>query len=187
MTTIRELLDVGQADAPAIIVPGGRTLSYADLRKQVDSLAGQLHTLGIGRNDRVAIVLPNGPAMAIMFLTVAGCATAAPLNPAYREEEFRFYLDDLGAAALVTLPNDMPAAHAAAPASAMRLSLVGEPGSYSLQKDGVDVAASAPVYAPENDVALVLHTSGTTARPKIVPLTQLNMTTSAGNIKNALA
>jgi acyl-CoA synthetase (AMP-forming)/AMP-acid ligase II len=185
--TIRDLLNAGQDEAPAIITCDGPTLTYADLRRQVDILAGQLATLGIGAGDRVAIVLPNGPAAGILFLATAACATAAPLNQAYREDEFRFYLDDLGARALITLPGDAPAAHAAAPADAARLSLVGEPGSYSLQQDGVDLAVSAARYAPADEVALVLHTSGTTARPKIVPLTQRNLTTSAANIKAALA
>ncbi|HLF78658.1 MAG TPA: acyl--CoA ligase [Dehalococcoidia bacterium] len=184
--TIRELLAAGRDGAPAILTCDGPTLNYAELRRQVDQLAGQLATLGIGPGDRVAIVLPNGPAAGILFLAVAACATAAPLNQAYREDEFRFYLDDLGAKALITLPDDAPAAHAAAPDDAVRLALVGEPGSYSLQRDGVNVAVSPARYAPADEVALVLHTSGTTARPKIVPLSQRNLTTSAANIKAAL-
>ncbi len=186
-TTIRELLDSGKDQDTAILTPGGPTLTYADLRKQIDHVAGQLTALGIGAGDRVAFVVPNGPAAAILFLTVASCATAAPLNPAYREDEFRFYMDDLGAKALITFPDDAAAAHAAAPASAMRLALTGEPGSYTLNKDGEPVAPTQPLYAPPDQPAMVLHTSGTTARPKIVPLTQRNMTTSAANIKAALA
>src|SRR6266540_7387491 len=100
-TTIRELLENGKGDAPAIITPGGPTLTYHELRSQVDHLAGQLSALGIGAGERVAIVLPNGPAAGILFLAVSACASAAPLNQAYREEEFRFYLDDLGAKALI--------------------------------------------------------------------------------------
>jgi acyl-CoA synthetase (AMP-forming)/AMP-acid ligase II len=186
-STIRELLDAGRDAAPAIIVPDGPTLTFADLRKQVDNLAGQLTTLGIGKDDRVAIVLPNGPAAAIVFLAVSSCATAAPLNPAYREDEFRFYLDDLGARALITLPDDAPAAYASIPEEAMPLALLDEPGSYTLRNGTVDIAAAAPAYGGPGDVSLVLHTSGTTARPKIVPLTQRNLTTSAGNILESLS
>ena len=62
-----------------------------------------LNRMGIGRNDRVAIVLPNGPEMAAAFIAIGCGATTAPLNPAYRAEEFDFYLSDLGAKALVIL------------------------------------------------------------------------------------
>jgi acyl-CoA synthetase (AMP-forming)/AMP-acid ligase II len=182
-----ELLSAGDDAAPAIIEPAGPTITYAQLRQQVAHLAGQLNALGIGRNDRVAIVLPNGPEAAVSFLAVASCATAAPLNQAYREEEFRFYMDDLKAKALITLPGDAPAAHAAAGPDVLRLALEGRLGSYSLQQDRADVKAVEPTYAEADDVALVLHTSGTTARPKIVPLRQRNLIVSSGNIRESLA
>ncbi len=185
-STLRDLLNAGADHLPAIVTVDGHTLTHGQLRAQIDHLAGQLAALGVGRGDRIGLVLPNGPEAAISFLAAACCATAAPLNPAYREEEFRFYLDDLGAKALITLPDDAPAAHAAAPASALRLQWRGEPGSYSLWHDGAEVQPAAPVFAEPADVALVLHTSGTTARPKIVPLNQTNLVISAGNIMKAL-
>jgi acyl-CoA synthetase (AMP-forming)/AMP-acid ligase II len=186
-TRIIELLDNGKDDAPAILTAdGANVVTYAELRKQVRDLAGQLNAVGVGRGDRVAIVLPNGPAMAVAFLAVASCATAAPLNPAYREEEFRFYMDDLKAKALITLPGDAPEAHQAASRETLRLAMVGEPDSYKLLLGGQPVQPQAPVFAEPDDVALVLHTSGTTARPKIVPLSQRNLVTSSGNIIQSL-
>ena len=186
--TIIELLAGGAGDAPAIAAPGREAVSYEALREQVARLAGQLRALGVERNDRVAIVLPNGPEMAIAFLAVASCATAAPLNPGYREEEYRFYLDDLNAKALITRAGDAEAAHAAASDDMLRLALTGEAGALNLQRDGAAVEAVQAVdYAEPDDIALVLHTSGTTSRPKIVPLTQRNLTTSAGNIASWLA
>jgi acyl-CoA synthetase (AMP-forming)/AMP-acid ligase II len=184
---IFELLSAGDDSAPAIIEPAGPTITYAQLRQQVSHLAGQLNALGVGRNDRVAIVLPNGPEAAVSFLAVAACATAAPLNQAYREDEFRFYMDDLKAKALITLPGDAEAAHAAVGSDVLRLAIDGRLGSHSLQKDGVDVSPVAPTFADPDDVALVLHTSGTTARPKIVPLRQHNLVISSGNIRESLA
>ncbi len=186
-STIRELLDAGADDAPAIVTVDGPTLSFSELRIQVDHLAGQLAAAGVAPGERVAIILPNGPAAGILFLAAAACATAAPLNQGYREEEFRFYLDDLGAKALVTLPGDAAAAHAAAPASTLRLELHGEAGSYSLHRDGAALEPMTPNFAPASEIALVLHTSGTTARPKIVPLSGANLVASAGNIRNSLA
>ena len=97
MRTIRELLDVGRDHEVAIVSEAGGSLTYRQLRQQIASLASQLAGAGIEAGDRVAIVLPNGPAMATTFLSIASCSTAAPLNPAYTEDEFRFYLDDLNA------------------------------------------------------------------------------------------
>ena len=185
--TVFELLSAGNDEAPAIVVPGGPTLSFAEMRRQVEHLAGQLNAAGVGRGERVALVTPNGPEAALTFLAATACATAAPLNPAYREDEFRFYMDDLNAKVLITLPGDAEAAHAAAGPDVIRLALAGEPGSFTLQRDGADVPSQAPVFAQPDDVALVLHTSGTTARPKIVPLSQRNLVVSAGNIREALA
>ncbi|HEU0075765.1 MAG TPA: acyl--CoA ligase [Dehalococcoidia bacterium] len=182
-----ELLSAGEASAPAIIEPAGPTITYAQLREQVAHLAGQLNALGIARNDRVAIVLPNGPEAALSFLAVAACATAAPLNQAYREDEFRFYMDDLKAKALITLPNDAPAAHAAAGNDVLRLALDGRLGGYTLLHDGAEVEPVTPTFGEADDIALVLHTSGTTARPKIVPLKQRNLLVSSGNIRESLA
>jgi acyl-CoA synthetase (AMP-forming)/AMP-acid ligase II len=186
-TTVPELLAAGRDNAPALLTPEGPTLTFADLRRQVQRLAGQLNAAGIGRNDRVAYVLPNGPAAAIVFLAATSCATAAPLNAAYREEEFRFYLDDLHARVLITLPDDAPAAHAAASAETLHLALTGDPGSYNLSRDGKAIEPVQVIPPAPDDVALVLHTSGTTARPKIVPLSQRNLTVSAGNIVRSLS
>jgi acyl-CoA synthetase (AMP-forming)/AMP-acid ligase II len=186
MTTIRELLEHGNGGDPAIVVPGAPTLTFDALRAQIDALATQLSAFGIGRNDRVAIVLPNGPEAAITFLAVTQTATAAPLNPAYREDEFRFYLDDLGAKALITRGGDAAAAHAAAGDDVLRLALTGAAGSYSFESDSPSVRAAEPDWAGPEDIALVLHTSGTTARPKIVPLSQHNLITSASSIMASL-
>ena len=185
--TIIELLASGDANAAAIAAPGREPLTYEALRDEVARLAGQLRALGVERGERVAIVLPDGPEMVVAFLAVAICATVAPLNPAYREEEFRFYLDDLNAKALVTRAGEAAEAHAAAPASVLRVALEGDAGALRLSHDGAPVAPVEPRFAAPNDVALVLHTSGTTSRPKLVPLTQRNLTTSATNIVAALA
>src|SRR5947207_6557295 len=161
--TISALLLNGAGSEPSILGVQDLKLTFNQLRDQVERLSGQLRGLGIGLGDRVGIVLPNGPEMAITFLAVAATATAAPLNPAYREEEFRFYLDDLEAKALITLPGDAPAAHAALSPAAMRLSLEGAPGDLKLVHDGVEAKALDAQFAGADDIALVLHTSGTTA------------------------
>jgi acyl-coenzyme A synthetase/AMP-(fatty) acid ligase len=95
--TIRDILFSADAKAPAIGAPGKFPLSYQQLLGHAEDVAARLRGLGVGRDDRVAIVLPNGPEMAVAFLASALCGTAAPLNPAYRRDELDFYLNDLDA------------------------------------------------------------------------------------------
>ena len=184
--TIAEALATGAEEAPAIVGVERAALSHGELRALLERLGGELRAAGVGPLDRVAIVLPNGPELAIAFLAAASHATAAPLSPAYTETEFRFYLEDLGAKALLTLPGDAAAAHAAAGDGVVRIALEGEGGSLRLVPEGAEEAAGGGELGPD-DVALVLHTSGTTARPKLVPLTQRNLAASARNIGASLA
>jgi acyl-CoA synthetase (AMP-forming)/AMP-acid ligase II len=189
--TVSALIATHPDDAPAIGAPDRDWLSYGALRALTAEVRETLHGLGIGRGDRVAIVLPNGPEMATAFFTVAQVATTAPLNPAYREEEYEFYLEDLKAKALIVADDyDGPALPAAQKfgVAILRLSFdVAAPaGSFTLSAD--KVADSCDAAAPaEDDVALILHTSGTTSRPKIVPLLQSNLFASAHNIQQSLA
>jgi acyl-CoA synthetase (AMP-forming)/AMP-acid ligase II len=152
-----------------------------------------LNEHGVGRGDRVAIVLDNGPHMASAFLGVAAGATAAPLNPAYRAEEFEFYLTDLRASLLIieadkTSPVVEVADKLGIPIA--RLSLLPQrgAGAFSLAFPSAHPAAPArPGAATPEDIALVLHTSGTTSRPKIVPLSQRNICASAHNVRTSLS
>ncbi|ARC88757.1 acyl--CoA ligase [Rhodovulum sp. MB263] len=191
LQTISDLLQGQDNAAPAIGAPGRDWLDFAGLRDQARRVAEALHGAGIGRGDRVAIVLPNGPEMAAAFVTVAQAAVTAPLNPAYREEEFAFYLEDLKARAVV-LPEgyDGPAAAAAERLGLCVLRLSVDPdepaGRFSLSAEGGGGACDAAAPGP-GDVALILHTSGTTSRPKIVPLTQANVAASAVHIRDSLA
>jgi acyl-CoA synthetase (AMP-forming)/AMP-acid ligase II len=183
--TITQLLDTGEAGRPAIRATEGRApLTYAGLRALAERTVGTLNGLGIGRGDRVAIVLPNGPEMATVFVAVACAATTAPLNPAYRQDEFEFYIDDLKAKALLVAKGvETPARAAAAKLGVPVIEVVPgtEAGAFTLE-GGTPGRAAQPGMAGEEEVALVLHTSGTTARPKIVPLTHGNVTASARHI-----
>ncbi|MCP5266796.1 MAG: AMP-binding protein [Burkholderiaceae bacterium] len=191
-TTIRALLDAGADADTALSAPGGVPLSFGALRTLVDDTVAALNAAGIGRNDRVAIVLPNGPEMATAFLAVAGGATSAPLNPSYRADEFEFYLSDLGAKGLVVAAgSDSPAIEVARRLGIRLIELqpqaqVGA-GAFRLAPEGEALACAEPGPARPDDVALVLHTSGTTSRPKIVPLSQRNVCASARNIREFLS
>ena len=101
---------VGADDANALLSPGGVPLAYSALRALVAETTAALNVRGIGAGDRVGIVLDNGPEMAATFLSIASAATAAPLNPTYRAEEFEFYLTDLNAKLLIVAEGkDSPA------------------------------------------------------------------------------
>ncbi len=192
--TIRSLLDRGAQDAVALTAPGGVPLTFGALRILVDSTVERLNAIGIGRGDRVAIVLPNGPAMATAFLAVAAGCASAPLNPAYRADEFEFYLNDLNARGLIVeAGSDSPAVEVARKLGVRIIELVSRPergaGFFELvaEAGAEGVRAQAPGAAQADDVALVLHTSGTTSRPKIVPLSQTNVWASARNIREFLS
>jgi acyl-CoA synthetase (AMP-forming)/AMP-acid ligase II len=190
-STLHELLSTGADAATALAAPAAAPLTYRGLRANVARCAARLNAAGIGRGDRVAIVLPNGPQMAAAFVSIASCATAAPLNPAYRADEFDFYLSDLGARALVVeRGSDSPAVGVAGKRGIAIIELVTADegaGAFDLQASGTAAAPGASGMAEAGDVALILHTSGTTSRPKIVPLTQANVCASACNVRDTLA
>jgi acyl-CoA synthetase (AMP-forming)/AMP-acid ligase II len=177
-------------DGISILGLGRNPITYGQLLEQVTESAKRLLEFGINRNDRVAIVLPNGPEMATAFLSISSRATAAPLNPAYQAPEFDFFLSDLGAKALVTQHNfGTPALQVADKLGIPIIELFPDPtfsGRFTLAGESIQSYESISDFAGSEDCALVLHTSGTTSRPKIVPLTQANLTTSAKNIKKTL-
>ncbi len=185
---LKSLIDQQPASAVAIMAPERLPLTYGGLAGLCDATVTRLNELGLGRNDKLAIVLPNGPDMAAAFLVCACAVTVAPLNPAYREDEFHFSMEDLKARALLVEEGSTSPAIAAA----MRLgipvfSLIPGQDAGSIIIIGEAFAsASLKGLAEAEDIALVLHTSGTTSRPKIVPLTHANLLASAANIKNAL-
>lgn len=190
--TIRDLIEE-QANrypsATAIMAPGRAPLTYRALSEQIKETVGELNPLGVGRNDRVAVVLPNGPEMAVTFLAVASGATCAPLNPAYGAREFDFYLSDLRAKALIVQAGaDTPAREVAHKLRVPIIELLpdrrGKAGSFTLAGSVGRSATDAGLAGPD-DVALVLHTSGTTSRPKMVPLSHVNLCTSARNVSSA--
>jgi acyl-CoA synthetase (AMP-forming)/AMP-acid ligase II len=196
-STIRALIAGGDGPSPALLAPARPALSYDALSALADGTVATLNGLGIARNDRVAIVLPNGAEMAAAFIAIGAGATTAPLNPAYRAEEFRFYLSDLQARALVVeRGSQSPAIAIAGELDVPVIELVpgegGPAGGFTLASSNKrragegNGAAGRPGPAEPEDVALVLHTSGTTSRPKIVPLSQANVTASARNIAATL-
>jgi len=191
--TLKDLLAQGAEAAAAVSAPGRPTLSHGALRLLIETTLARLNGLGLGRNDRVAIVLDNGPEMATCFLACANGVASAPLNPSYRADEFEFYLSDLNAKALIVgRGSASPAVDVAVKLGVPIIDLVSDAaspaGSFTLEprRAGAATPATNGGYAAPEDVSMVLHTSGTTSRPKIVPLSQGNLAASASNIARTL-
>ncbi len=191
LATVDDPLDheAAVADAPALLAPAREALTYDGLRAFVPRIAGNLRAGGIDAGNRVALLVENGPEAASAFLAVSSAAAVAPLNPAYRAHELEFFLDDLDARAVVVSDSlDTPVREVARSRGIRVLDLHVDPsqpaGIFTL--DGVPEDGS-PTNSPEpGAVALALHTSGTTSRPKLVPLTHRQLAVSAGNVAETL-
>jgi acyl-CoA synthetase (AMP-forming)/AMP-acid ligase II len=184
--TLANLLTRAQHAHAAVIVPeAGNSISYRNLADQVEALAALLRCTSLKPGDTVAIVLPNGLEYLACFLAVTRARLiAAPLNPGYKREEYRFYLDDAGARLVIGPPETHPVQDVA---RALNLPVVRavrtKGGSVELNGEGLVDRAGRIADSPRaDDTALFLHTSGTTSRPKGVLLTHANLMASVGNI-----
>jgi acyl-CoA synthetase (AMP-forming)/AMP-acid ligase II len=184
--TLLDLLNFTANDHDyALIAPGKPTLTYKQLYNNIIQLTAALNGFGIGRGDRVALVMGNGPEMIISFLAVAMCATVAPLNPKYKKEEFAFYYEDTKPRALITIAGTTDLAHKAATTDMDIIQAnPNADGTLSFEfLKGKRAPRPIEIADPE-DVAMILHTSGTTGRPKRVPILHSNLVASAMNIKS---
>jgi acyl-CoA synthetase (AMP-forming)/AMP-acid ligase II len=166
---------------PALICPDdGTVVTHRELATSVHRLAGLLAGLGVRRGQRVAIAMPNGPEIVELLLAVAALgATAAPMNPAYTQAEYAFYLSDLDPALLLVPAGRGADARAAAGGRTVADVSARALGPPQLSVAGTRATRESP-FGPGSpgDVALLLHTSGTTRRPKQVPLLQRNLMAS---------
>jgi hypothetical protein len=159
LRTVKDLLASGGDEAPAIAAHGAPPLACAGFRSLIDDTIATLNRLGVGRNDRVAIVLPNGPEMATAFVAIASASTSAPLNPSYRTDEFEFYMDDLKAKALVVEAGSAsPAIEAATRLGIAILTLTpsGAAGGFTLSGGPLGASARPGAAEPEDIAALCI-------------------------------
>src|SRR5258706_9742199 len=183
--TLTAILD--HPDRPALVVPeDGQVLTYGQVADRVASLAGSLAAAGVGRGDRVALTLPNGPDMVLLLLAITALgAAAAPLNPAYTHSEYVFYVTDIAPRVFV-LPASRPAAASSAADECSMTVLTARADGDGPPTLLVDDKELSPVTGFESgqpdDVGIVLHTSGTTSRPKQVPLRQRNLMASTRTV-----
>jgi amino acid adenylation domain-containing protein len=172
--------------APAILGRRRSTLTYGGLRRHVENVGETLNSMGIGRNDRVAVVLPEGPETAVACVAIACTATCAPLNPAYSAMEFDRYFANLNPKALILSAGSVSAARSVAetrgiPVLELAIPKEGHAGLFTISGN----CPFQPVkrtFAQPDDIALVLYSSGTAGRQKLVSLTHQNICVSAQNI-----
>jgi oxalate---CoA ligase len=184
--TLADLFFQADPQHPAVILPDeALVFAHRALPDQVEALAAVLRQTGVQPGQPVAIVLPNGLEYLVAFLAVTRARLiAAPLNPAYKPEEFRFYLEDIAARAVIAPPGSHAIRDVAHDLGLPVWTAVRDAhAKVRLEGEGLATRSSAVPEPPSpDDIALFLHTSGTTSRPKGVPLTHGNLMASIGNI-----
>jgi len=193
MKTIPEIINYFNDDKVYITSENESVLTFAEVKKQLDWTKDFFRKNHIQKTDTVAIVCENGPVMATSFLATASNCCAAPLNPSYTSSEFDFYLEDLNPKALIVKEgSNSPVIEVAIKREIKIFHLLvnnkDPSGKFSLtsKKGKLSSAINQDDNIFPEDIALILHTSGTTSKPKMVPLTHLNLCTSAKNIVQTL-
>ena len=173
---------------PCLIDSSGNALDYKHVQDVCSTLGRQLSTIETKKSNVFGIVLPNGINMAICFLTLANYVVAAPLNPNYTQDEYIFYLEDLECEYIVTDKNASTYLKNAAKKTGVKLLFIeSNIENYSFHLKSIKKEESVKIKINENDdPCMILHTSGTTSRPKQVQLTTKNILTSASNISKTL-
>jgi oxalate---CoA ligase len=190
LSRIIELLSASAAAngaGPAIIGAGREPISYDELVQQVERTVKLLVASGVKPNDRIAVVGSSGPDMAALVLAIMSTATCAPLNPMYTAAELEFYLNDIMPRLLIVEGGPTPAREVAEKIGIPTLQVLADgrkAGAFTFAE--LRGKGGSIQFAEADDIALLLHTSGTTARPKMVPITQRNLCSSAFNIAQSL-
>ncbi len=185
MLTLANLMDNAPSNKTSVIIPGGPNINYQDFRDEVEKIAGLLAGYGVNKGAAVSIVLENSLDFMVDFLAVTRAgAIAAPLNPAYTVDEFKFFMEDADAKLVIVSAGATAAIEAANNLSIpFLISSVNSDGKVALSHEDNNLSKSInPENPSPDDIALFLHTSGTTSRPKGVPLTHSNLMTSLNNI-----
>lgn len=175
--------------APAILSSGGEVLTYEMLQRQIEAIAASLADAGITAGTRVAIVMPDGPELAVAIVAVACAATAVPLNPSLTAAEFEGLFVAQKLEALILADWAESAAEAVATRRGMCIMAAArKPGGLQITQRTPPLATPAKARAvTPDDTAFILRTSGTTARPKLVPITHRNLVAMAERMQKWFA
>lgn len=177
-------LGVHDDDAAAILAPGRSHLVYRDLKSLVGRIGSQLRAAGISCDDRVVLIAPNGPEAATAFLSIASACQCAPLNPGYRDAELAYYLRELRPKLIIHAADRPPevAERMGIWTTHMRVDASAPAGVFALP----DLPPANGAVTDAATTALLLYTSGTSSRPRLVPLTWHNLNENASNVSTNL-
>jgi acyl-CoA synthetase (AMP-forming)/AMP-acid ligase II/acyl carrier protein/NRPS condensation-like uncharacterized protein len=177
-------------DRSAILARGRRPMTYGALWMQVNDVVCGLRSLGVGGSDRVAVVLPHGPEAAVAMIAVAAGAVCVPLSPDFTDDEYQRYFGELHLAALLTRADLNSASRSAARTLGIPVIDVSPrpsegAGAFGIVGQALQCMAGDD-FASGADDAFIMLTSGSTSRPKTVPLTHASVCLSAHNVCAAM-
>ncbi len=187
--TIYEIIASNDKDSIVFEAPNEAKTTYHELKEYINLSYKQLSSLNLNSNDKIGIVLNNGSAMAATFIAIASNFVSCPLNPSFTKEEFKFYFKDLDLKIVIIEKNKSTLAREAADELNIRVINLSSKNIQNVTSLDIDIKEKQAMpynkYSEKN-IAMVLHTSGTTSRPKMVPLTHKNLVASAKNISRTL-
>lgn len=168
-------------DKIAIQTFNNQFFTYEKLRNQIKSISDNLKNLNLV-NKKIAVLGSNGAEALVAILSCASVSTCVPLNPTIKQDELEYFISELGIdAILTTILFDFGSINKKIPIFEINL------GSDDLLELKIINKIKQNIKINKaNDIAIILHTSGTTAKPKIVPLSRSNIIASANNIISAL-
>ena len=137
----------------------------------------------VNKNENVAIVLNNSIDFVVSFFSIVNVGVSAPLNPNYTEAEFSFYFKDLKPKIIISNFEENHPAILCAKKNNIKVIKIENFSFVNAVKNKIKTKIKT---SNTNDIALILHTSGTTSKPKMVPLNHKNLVTSAKNIGKTL-
>jgi oxalate---CoA ligase len=175
-------------DRPAMVASRFAVLSYRELVAQIAQTRDGLRQAGFDRNARIAVALPTGAEAALAIVAVASSAAAVPLDPKLTFAEVESCLRILRPDA-VLLAGDQVAGKVA---EQHRLPVIAahfaRDGRLGMQLTVPQIGPAAPSEDPDPEApAFILHTSGTTADPNLVPFSHRNMLAAAARVQSWFA
>ncbi|MBR0775195.1 amino acid adenylation domain-containing protein [Bradyrhizobium diazoefficiens] len=177
--------------APALLAPGRPALFYSALGASVRDLVRTLRELGITQADRIAVALPRGADGALALIATAAACACVPVNPDLTADELQRYFSELRLTALITRADmNSPSRDVARAIGIAVIDFLPGPendlGGCTFIGPAVGPACASAARSGDDD-AFILLTSGTAARPKMVPLTHRNVCLSADNAGRVLS
>lgn len=183
-----EKLALEYGDRPAVTGLDGPALSFRQLAVNIQNNSQALYNFGLQEQDRIAVVLPQGVEILLSFLSISSFAVFVPLNPDCSASEFAYLLKATKVKALLVHKELTTAAEELAQQAGLKVIKIT-----GYDQDGMHFSGQVLqpkqdnfLQASASDTALLLSTSGTTAQPKLVPLTHANLLAAVRNLGDSL-